>query len=200
MTAKVAAINAKYRQPGYEPVVWMERAVPLYERIALYSIADVVVVTATRDGMNLVPYEYIVCRQGPPVSVQNLSCSLARQGDHDPVVLKASACCAIAQHICANQLAAQRFQCLAACSTGFRARREAAFRARRIGVCGMLPLSGGRRARQPLVHRRGGRRDLRRGQDANRGQAPAAREALEIRVDSHRRVLGAGQGGKTGAC
>lgn len=27
--------------------------------------ADVVVVTATRDGMNLVPYEYVVCRQGP---------------------------------------------------------------------------------------------------------------------------------------
>lgn len=27
------------------------------------SVADCVVVTATRDGMNLVPYEYIVCRQ-----------------------------------------------------------------------------------------------------------------------------------------
>jgi hypothetical protein len=25
----------------------------------------VAVVTATRDGMNLVPYEYVVCRQGP---------------------------------------------------------------------------------------------------------------------------------------
>ena len=41
--------------------------VPLYERIALYSVADVAVVTATRDGMNLVPYEYIVCRQGMKV-------------------------------------------------------------------------------------------------------------------------------------
>ena len=35
----VEGINAKYRQPGYEPVVWLERSVPLYERIALYSIA-----------------------------------------------------------------------------------------------------------------------------------------------------------------
>ncbi|EFN55842.1 hypothetical protein CHLNCDRAFT_57750 [Chlorella variabilis] len=61
----VESVNAKYRAPGYEPVVWLERPVPLYERIALYSIADVVVVTATRDGMNLVPYEYVVCRQGP---------------------------------------------------------------------------------------------------------------------------------------
>lgn len=59
----VDSINARFRAPGYEPVVWLERPVPLYERVALYSIADVVVVTATRDGMNLVPYEYIVCRQ-----------------------------------------------------------------------------------------------------------------------------------------
>ena len=41
--------------------------VPLYERIALYSVADVAVVTATRDGMNLVPYEFMVCRQGMEV-------------------------------------------------------------------------------------------------------------------------------------
>ena len=61
----VESINTKFRSPGYEPVVWLERPVPLYERIALYSIADVAVVTATRDGMNLMPYEYIVCRQGP---------------------------------------------------------------------------------------------------------------------------------------
>jgi len=63
----VETINAKFREPGYEPVVWLERPVPLYERIALYSIADVAVVTATRDGMNLMPYEYIVCRQGAAV-------------------------------------------------------------------------------------------------------------------------------------
>ena len=64
----VERINAKYgNPPGYAPVVWLERSVPLYERIALYSVADVAVVAATRDGMNLVPYEYIVSRQGQPV-------------------------------------------------------------------------------------------------------------------------------------
>jgi trehalose 6-phosphate synthase/phosphatase len=36
--------------------------VPLHERIAFLSVADVAVVTATRDGMNLLPYEYVVCR------------------------------------------------------------------------------------------------------------------------------------------
>ena len=50
----------------------------LYEKIALYSIADVAVVTATRDGMNLVPYEYIVCRQGAPVC--HSSQSVAQRG------------------------------------------------------------------------------------------------------------------------
>lgn len=30
----------------------------------LCSLADCVLVTATRDGMNLVPYEYVVCRNG----------------------------------------------------------------------------------------------------------------------------------------
>lgn len=63
----VERINTKYGAEGYQPVVWLERSVPLYERIALYSVADVAVVAATRDGMNLVPYEYIVSRQGQPV-------------------------------------------------------------------------------------------------------------------------------------
>lgn len=44
----------------------IHRATSLDERIALLSIADCAVVTATRDGMNLLPYEYITCRQGPP--------------------------------------------------------------------------------------------------------------------------------------
>lgn len=58
-------INRKYGQPNYEPVQYLERHVPLHERMAFYSIADCAVVSATRDGMNLVPYEYVVCRQGP---------------------------------------------------------------------------------------------------------------------------------------
>ncbi|KAF8070915.1 TPS5 [Scenedesmus sp. PABB004] len=64
--ALVAAINGRWGGPGYTPVAYLERHVPLHERIAFYTIADVAVVTATRDGMNLVPYEYVVCRQGPP--------------------------------------------------------------------------------------------------------------------------------------
>ncbi|KAJ4846213.1 putative alpha,alpha-trehalose-phosphate synthase [UDP-forming] 7 [Turnera subulata] len=57
-------INDTYRQPGYEPVVFIDRPVSLSERAAYYTIAECVVVAAVRDGMNLTPYEYIVCRQG----------------------------------------------------------------------------------------------------------------------------------------
>jgi trehalose-6-phosphate synthase len=61
-------INTKYgdARTGYVPLVYEERVVPLHDRLALFSLAHCVVVTATRDGMNLVPYEYIVCRQGAP--------------------------------------------------------------------------------------------------------------------------------------
>ncbi|XP_009411218.2 probable alpha,alpha-trehalose-phosphate synthase [UDP-forming] 7 [Musa acuminata AAA Group] len=57
-------INKAFGNKGYSPVVFIDRPVPLVERIAFYTIAECVVVTAVRDGMNLTPYEYIVCRQG----------------------------------------------------------------------------------------------------------------------------------------
>ena len=36
---------------------------PLDELISLYNISDVCLVSSTRDGMNLVSYEYIACQQ-----------------------------------------------------------------------------------------------------------------------------------------
>ena len=60
--AEVTRVNSKFTD--YTPIELWERSVPLHERVALYSIAQCVLVTATRDGMNLVPYEYVACRQG----------------------------------------------------------------------------------------------------------------------------------------
>ncbi|KAJ6377339.1 hypothetical protein OIU76_026332 [Salix suchowensis] len=57
-------INDTFRLPGYEPVIFIDRPVSLSERSAYFTIAECVVVAAVRDGMNLTPYEYIVCRQG----------------------------------------------------------------------------------------------------------------------------------------
>lgn len=58
---------AGVEEGGAPPVTLLERHVPLHERIALYSIADCAVVTAVRDGMNLMPYEYVACREGAEV-------------------------------------------------------------------------------------------------------------------------------------
>ncbi|KAG1346538.1 Alpha,alpha-trehalose-phosphate synthase [UDP-forming] 5 [Cocos nucifera] len=57
-------INEEFGNSEYSPVVFIDRPVSIVERIAFYTIAECVVVTAVRDGMNLTPYEYIVCRQG----------------------------------------------------------------------------------------------------------------------------------------
>lgn len=61
-------INKRFGNPAvnYTPLMHVEQAVPLHDRLAYFAMANAVVVTATRDGMNLVPYEYIVCRQGTP--------------------------------------------------------------------------------------------------------------------------------------
>ncbi|PWZ30011.1 putative alpha,alpha-trehalose-phosphate synthase [UDP-forming] 7 [Zea mays] len=61
-------INVDFGQSGYSPVVFINRDVSSVEKVAYYTIAECVVVTAVRDGMNLTPYEYIVCRQGAPGS------------------------------------------------------------------------------------------------------------------------------------
>ncbi|XP_077237783.1 putative alpha,alpha-trehalose-phosphate synthase [UDP-forming] 9 [Tasmannia lanceolata] len=57
-------INQTYGNPGYDPVILIDYPVPLFEKIAFYVMAECCIVNAVRDGMNLVPYKYIVCRQG----------------------------------------------------------------------------------------------------------------------------------------
>lgn len=59
-------INKEFSSPGYEPIIFIHRSLSISERMAYYSIAECVVVTAVRDGMNLTPYEYIISRQGIP--------------------------------------------------------------------------------------------------------------------------------------
>lgn len=59
-------INKEFGNPGYEPVVFIDNSISSSEKMAYYSVAECVVVTAVRDGMNLTPYEYVVCRQGIP--------------------------------------------------------------------------------------------------------------------------------------
>ncbi|XVE63423.1 hypothetical protein DITRI_Ditri07aG0019500 [Diplodiscus trichospermus] len=60
-------VNEKYGETGYEPIVFIQGPVTTQEKLAYYAIAECCVITPVRDGMNLVPYKYTVCRQGCPV-------------------------------------------------------------------------------------------------------------------------------------
>lgn len=60
----VMRINQRFGRPGYDPVVLIDTPLQFYERIAYYVVAECCLVTAVRDGMNLIPYEYIISRQG----------------------------------------------------------------------------------------------------------------------------------------
>ncbi|CAI9761937.1 unnamed protein product [Fraxinus pennsylvanica] len=62
--ATVKRINETFGEPGYDPVILIDRPLEFYERVAYYVVAECCLVTAVRDGMNLIPYEYIISRQG----------------------------------------------------------------------------------------------------------------------------------------
>ncbi|KAI9189068.1 Trehalose-6-P synthase/phosphatase complex synthase subunit [Blastocladiella emersonii ATCC 22665] len=55
----VGRINGQYGTVDFMPIVFMNKSVTFDELVALYAISDACVVSSTRDGMNLVSYEYI---------------------------------------------------------------------------------------------------------------------------------------------
>ncbi|XP_078443151.1 putative alpha,alpha-trehalose-phosphate synthase [UDP-forming] 8 [Wolffia australiana] len=66
MLSVAGKINARFGAGEYQPIVVINRAVPTFEKVAFYAIAECCVVNAVRDGMNLVPYKYTVSRQWSP--------------------------------------------------------------------------------------------------------------------------------------
>ncbi|NLB47003.1 MAG: bifunctional alpha,alpha-trehalose-phosphate synthase (UDP-forming)/trehalose-phosphatase [Microbacteriaceae bacterium] len=58
----VGRINGDHGSIGRTPVVYLHQGYAKDEMAALYLAADVLVVTALRDGMNLVAKEYVACR------------------------------------------------------------------------------------------------------------------------------------------
>jgi len=59
----VGRINGKYGTIEFMPIHFMHKSVSFDELIALYAISDVCLVSSTRDGMNLVSYEYIATQK-----------------------------------------------------------------------------------------------------------------------------------------
>lgn len=59
----IGRINGRFGTVESVPIHYLHKSIPFDELISLYSIADVCLVSSTRDGMNLVSYEYIACQQ-----------------------------------------------------------------------------------------------------------------------------------------
>jgi trehalose 6-phosphate synthase/phosphatase len=59
----VGRINGKYGSIDFTPIHFLNRSVSFEELVALYAVSDACLVSSTRDGMNLVSYEYITCQQ-----------------------------------------------------------------------------------------------------------------------------------------
>ncbi|KAI7750059.1 hypothetical protein M8C21_023460 [Ambrosia artemisiifolia] len=62
--SSVVRINQELGNSNYTPIVLIDKPLTLAEKAAYYTISEAAIVTAVRDGMNLTPYEYVVCRQG----------------------------------------------------------------------------------------------------------------------------------------
>ncbi|WDG16814.1 alpha,alpha-trehalose-phosphate synthase (UDP-forming) [Microbacterium sp. Clip185] len=58
----VGRINGDYDTMGHTAIRYLHQAFPKEEMVALYLAADVMLVTALRDGMNLVAKEYVASR------------------------------------------------------------------------------------------------------------------------------------------
>lgn len=60
----VGRINGQFGTLDYAPIHFIHQETTSHEELcALYDLADVCLVTSTRDGMNLVSHEFVVCQQ-----------------------------------------------------------------------------------------------------------------------------------------
>ena len=62
----VSQINGQFGDPGWVPVHYIHRALERPELLALYSAADIALITPLKDGMNLVSKEFCAAQVGEP--------------------------------------------------------------------------------------------------------------------------------------
>ena len=60
----VGRINGRFGSVASVPIHYLDQSIPFDKMCALNRVADALVVTSIRDGMNLVAYEYIACQRG----------------------------------------------------------------------------------------------------------------------------------------
>lgn len=59
----VSEINSEFGDLDWQPVLYQYKHIPFNSLVALYSIADIALITPLRDGMNLVAKEYIASKK-----------------------------------------------------------------------------------------------------------------------------------------
>jgi trehalose 6-phosphate synthase/phosphatase len=60
----VGKINGKYGTLGWVPIWYLYKAISFSKLVALYSAADIAIVTPIRDGMNLIAKEFVAAKNG----------------------------------------------------------------------------------------------------------------------------------------
>lgn len=58
----VGHINSVYGSPTWTPIAYFYQSLPIEDLAALYTAADICLVTSLRDGMNLVCKEFVACK------------------------------------------------------------------------------------------------------------------------------------------
>ncbi|KAJ2523531.1 Trehalose-6-P synthase/phosphatase complex synthase subunit [Coemansia sp. RSA 1939] len=59
----VGRINGRFGTVEYTPIHFLHKSVTFTELVSLYAVSDVCLITSTRDGMNLVSYEYVASQR-----------------------------------------------------------------------------------------------------------------------------------------
>ncbi|PFH60246.1 hypothetical protein XA68_11273 [Ophiocordyceps unilateralis] len=60
----VTRVNSAWANLAYQPVVYLKQDIDYAQYLALLTIADVLMITSQREGMNLTSHEYIACQDG----------------------------------------------------------------------------------------------------------------------------------------
>ncbi|RCI14628.1 hypothetical protein L249_6975 [Ophiocordyceps polyrhachis-furcata BCC 54312] len=60
----VTRVNSAWANLAYQPVVYLKQDIDYAQYLALLTIADVLMITSQREGMNLTSHEYVACQDG----------------------------------------------------------------------------------------------------------------------------------------
>jgi trehalose 6-phosphate synthase complex regulatory subunit len=66
----VTRINSSWANLAYQPVVYLKQDIPYSQYLALLTIADALMITSQREGMNLTSHEFLLCQDGKLDSTQ----------------------------------------------------------------------------------------------------------------------------------